>query len=301
MGPMILGLTVTQINTLADDLIALCFSNEQGRPLGWGAVSHLYFAQRLYQFPLGVLGISLATAIFPIMSADAAKKDFNALAKTISRGLKGAVFVAIPTTVGLFLVARPLVSAVFEHGEFTKEDTPIVAWTLTFYTIGLLGFFFQQILTRAFYSIQNSKIPMRSAIAAVLLNIVLNLILIWFMGTAGLAFSTAICSYLQVVILLVLLRRQFSSKTTNSILDGLAVTLIKTVIATIFMAVVGAGILCLCRNWPANTWFNIFRLAAVVPSAATVYFIAAKVLRTEQLALFKGAKQKTSKTTPADD
>jgi len=110
MGPMLLGLTVTQINTLADDLIALAFSNDRGEPLGWGAVSHLYYAQRMYQFPLGVLGISLATAVFPVMSADAARKDYQALCKTISRGFGAAVFVALPATVGILLVARPLVS-----------------------------------------------------------------------------------------------------------------------------------------------------------------------------------------------
>jgi len=84
IGPMILGLTVTQINTLADDVIALSFMTKEGYPLSYGAPSYLYYAQRLYQFPLGVLGISLATAIFPVMSADAARKDFDALCGTIS-------------------------------------------------------------------------------------------------------------------------------------------------------------------------------------------------------------------------
>jgi putative peptidoglycan lipid II flippase len=96
MGPMILGLTVTQLNTLGDDIIALCFMNEQGYPLGYGAPGYLYYAQRLYQFPLGVLGISLATAIFPVMSSDAARKDYDALTKTVSRGIKAAVYIALP-------------------------------------------------------------------------------------------------------------------------------------------------------------------------------------------------------------
>ncbi|GAI77442.1 unnamed protein product, partial [marine sediment metagenome] len=211
MGPMILGLTVTQINTLADDLIAWWFSgsaekgdvflfmgNQITYPLRRGCVSHLNGAQRLYQLPLGVLGISLATAIFPVMSADAARRNFDALRKTISRGIQAAVFIAIPATAGLFLVARPLVSAMFEHGKFTAGDTEATALALLFYALGLSGFFIQQIVTRAFYSMHNSKAPMRSAMIAVLVNVILNLTLIWFMGVAGLAFSTAICSYLQV-------------------------------------------------------------------------------------------------------
>ncbi len=288
MGPMIFGLTVTQINTLADDIIALSFMNEQGDPLSYGAVSYLYFAQRLYQFPLGVLGISLATAIFPVMSAEAARNDFDALARTIARGIKAAVFVAVPATAGLFLVAVPLVSALFEHGEFTQNDTPVVAWTLSFYALGLCGYFSQQIVTRAFYSMQNSKMPAKTALVAVVVNVLLNLILIWFMGTAGLALSTAICSYLQVCILVFVLRRQLG----HSVLDGLTSTVLKTFAATAVMWLVGTAIMTLCANLPDSRWFNILRLAVVVPSAAAVYLLAAKSLHIEMLSLLTGTKRR---------
>jgi putative peptidoglycan lipid II flippase len=287
MGPMIIGLTVTQLNTLADDIIALSFMTEQGYPLSYGAPSYLYYSQRLYQFPLGVLGISLATAIFPVMSSDAARKDFKALGRTIAHGIKAAVFVALPATAGIFIVARPLVSAIFEHGKFRSPDTPIVALTLSFYAVGLCGYFLQQILTRAFYSMQDSKTPMRSAIIAVFANIVLNLTLIWFMGTAGLALSTAICSYLQVAILVLALRRRFD----RSILDGFRVTLVKTIVATALMCLAGAGILTVMGKLPDSRWFNILRLAAVVPSAAGVYLLAAKFLHIEILSLLTSEKR----------
>lgn len=303
MGPMILGLTVTQINTLVDDLIAWWFSGsaEKGDvflfmgsqityPLRRGCVSYLNGAQRLYQLPLGVLGISLATAIFPVMSADAARKDFDALRKTISRGIQAAVFIAIPATAGLFLVARPLVSAMFEHGKFTAGDTEATSLALLFYALGLSGFFIQQIVTRAFYSMHNSKAPMRSAMIAVLVNVILNLTLIWFMGVAGLALSTAICSYLQVFILIFMLRKRLGTY----ILDGLPVTLVKTVVATLVMWLLGAGVLYLCRNWPAGTRFDILRLAVVVPSAAAVYLLAAKFLHIEMLSLLTGHRETTN-------
>ena len=286
MGPMILGLTATQLNTLADDIIALCFMNEQGYPLSYGAPSYLYYAQRLYQFPLGVLGISLATAIFPVMSSDAARKDFAALGKTVARGMKGAVFVAIPATAGIFLVARPLIAAVFEHGQFTSSDTPVVALTLSFYAVGLSGYFLQQIMTRAFYSMQDSKMPARSAIFAVVANVILNLTLIWFLGTAGLAASTAMCSYLQVTILVIVLRRRLG----HAILDGLQVTLMKTLAATALMLLVGIIILILMRSLPAGRGFDILRLAVIVPSAVAVYTVAAKLLHIEMLSLFAGKK-----------
>ena len=286
MGPMILGLTVTQINTLADDIIALSFSNDQGNPLGWGSVSYLYYSQRLYQFPLGVLGISLATAIFPVMSSDAARKDYQALCKTISQGIKGAVFVALPATAGLIMVSRPLVSVIFEHGEFTASDTSIVSWTLCFYSLGLCGYFAQQIVTRAFYAMQDSKMPAITAVAAVVVNVVLNLILIWSLGTGGLALSTAVCSYLQVIVLLFVLRRRFE----HSILTGLAATAVKTALATVGMCIVGMSILYLMRGLPDGAQglrFDILRLTAVVPSSAAAYYIASRLLGNEMLSLFR--------------
>jgi putative peptidoglycan lipid II flippase len=300
MGPMILGLTATQINTLADDFIALWFSGspEKGEifslfgreiryPMWEGAVSHLFYSQRLYQFPLGILGISLATAIFPVMSSEAAKKDFDALVKTISRGIRAAVFIALPATAGLILVRHLVVSVLFQRGQFTRIDTSLTAGVLLFYSLGLCGFFIQQVATRAFYSMQDSKMPARSAFIAVCVNIVLNLTLIWFMGAAGLALSTALCSYLQVVILVLALRGRFGF----SIMDRVLPTLTKTLTATIVMWIAGNFFLYLCRGLPEGTGFNVLRLAIVVLSSAAVYAAAAKLLRIEMLSLLGRYKQ----------
>ena len=300
MGPMILGLTATQINTLFDDLIAwwfsssaekgdvfLFFGNQVTYPLRRGCVSHLNAAQRLYQMPLGVLGISLATAIFPVMSSNAAVKDLEALKRTICQGIKAAIFIGIPATVGLFLTARLLVSTVFEHGKFTAGDSEAAALTLLFYASGLTGFFIQQIVTRAFYSMHDSKAPMSSALIAVCVNLGLNLTLIWVWGTGGLACSTALCSYLQVVILVTVLRRKLG----GAILQGMVLAGVKTVAATIFMGAFGVVLLALMRNLPGGFRFDILRLAAVVSLSAGAYLLAAKLLRIEMLSLLTGKKQ----------
>jgi len=283
MGPMILGLTVTQINTLADDLIAWWFSAspEKGAdflllgktiayPLQRGSVSHLYFAQRLYQLPLGVFGISLATAIFPVMSSFSAKKDFTGLSRTVSKGLRSCLFIAIPATIGLVAIARPLISLAFQHGRFSANDTDMVAWTLLFYALGLCGYFAQQLCTRACYSMQDSKTPMKSALIAVVVNIVLNLTLVWPFGTGGLAAATALCSYLQAVILVMALRRRLG----GSILDGLATAFLKTIAATLCMS---ASIV--ATLWLSKNYADIFKLLLVVPTAAAVFLLAAKFLR----------------------
>jgi putative peptidoglycan lipid II flippase len=299
MGPMILGLTATQINTLLDDIIAWWFSgsvekgdvfflfgNQIAYPLRRGSVSHLNAAQRLYQMPLGVFGISLATAIFPVMSAKTAEGDFGGLKRVISQGIRGALFIGIPSTVGIFLIAEPLVSALFEHGRFTQADTNAASTTLLFYALGLSGFFIQQILTRAFYSMHEPKIPMRSALIAVFANIILNLSLIWIWGTGGLACSTAICSYLQVVILTVSLRRRLGA----AILHGVFTATTKTIAATILMAIVGIVILHFCRNLSDNFRFNVLRVILIVPSAAVVYLLAARLIRIKALSLITSKK-----------
>jgi len=281
MGPMILGLTVTQLNTLLDDLIALAFMTQEGDPLPYGAPSFLYYAQRLYQFPLGVLGISLATAIFPKMSDEAGRRDFEALKTTISQGLRVVLFVALPATVGIFLVARPLVSAIFEHGRFTAKDTPVVAWTLCFYALGLCGYFAQQICARAYYAVQDSSTPAKSALLAVGINLVLNLSLIWVLGVAGLAAATAICSYVQVVFLIRGLRRRFGA----GLLMGFKKTCVGTCCCSMVMACVGWGLIWALRGLPETFLFQCVRLAVIVPVSAGVYMAMARAMHLEELSL----------------
>ncbi|MBN1126071.1 MAG: murein biosynthesis integral membrane protein MurJ [Sedimentisphaerales bacterium] len=307
MGPMILGLTATQLNTLADDVIAWVFSGSEDKglsfvffghqvdyPLLRGSVSHLYYSQRLYQFPLGVLGISLATAIFPVMSANAARKDFNALLATTARGLGGAVFIALPAIVGLILVNRPLVAILFEHGQFTPASTRAVAWTLSFYALGLCGYFSQQIVTRAYYSTQDSRSPAITAAIAVLVNLCLNLTLIWPMGTAGLAASTAICSYLQVTILLWGFRKRYGSAGMR----GLLGIMVKSFVAAVIMGGVGCLVLWIVKNWPQSFGYDLARLGIVVPTCGIVYALLAKTFSNPMLQLIIGNRSNRHKETP---
>lgn len=297
MGPMILGMTVTQINTLADDLIALwlsgsaekgeqfsAFGNVINYPLWEGTVSHLYYSQRLYQFPLGVLGISLATAIFPVMSADAAKKDDDALVKTISKGLAACVFIALPATAGLILVRSLLVKVAFERGEFTAAATAETSAILLFYSIGLCGYFLQQIVIRSFYALQDSKMPARTAAIAVAVNVILNLTLVWFMGACGLALATALCSYLQIAILWAVLQKRFNTTFHRD----LTATLLKSAVATVVMYIAGLGVVALLKGLADSTLFNVIRLMAIVITCSAVYTAASVVLRIRSLSLLTG-------------
>ena len=301
MGPMILGLTVTQLNTLADDLIAWFFSGSEIKgefftifgsqvkyPLWRGSVSYLYYAQRLYQLPLGVFGISLATAIFPVMSRAAARNDMKELTDTISRGIRAAFFIALPATAGLVILARPIVAVLFQNKlSFFETDSISTSWTLIFYALGLSGYFLQQILTRAFYSLQDSKMPARTALIAVNLNIVLNLILIWFLGTGGLGLSTAICSFVQVILLAGVLRKRFGSAVLHKVFSDL----FKTIIGTLIMATAGYAVIYLMRQLPLTRAVDILRIIIVMLVTISTYTIFAKATRHEMLALVSRGKK----------
>lgn len=292
MGPMIMGLAATQISTLINDFTALWLSGsaEKGEsftvfghalryPLWEGAVSHLFYAQRLYQLPLGLFGISLATVIFPEMSVDAAKRDYDSLRRRISWGLRCTIFVALPATVGLLLISRPVVAIILERGEFTRADTLKTAATLSFYVLGLTGYFAQQVLTRAFYSLQESSVPARTAVIAVCVGAVLNLVLVWPLGSGGLAAATAVCSYVQVAMLIAVLRRRFGA----GVFAGAGLALRDTTLATICMAATVGGARYL---WGESG--GILMLSVAVLTGVAVYMIAARVLGIEMLSLFLG-------------
>jgi putative peptidoglycan lipid II flippase len=297
MGPMILGLTATQINTLADDVIAKCLSGSAGKgdtfvllgqtfhyPVWAGTVSGLFYAQRLYQFPLGVLGISLATAIYPVLSRQAAQKDYTELLQTIRRGICGALFIALPATAGMILIGRPLMRVIFERGEFTGTDTQQTAVILYFYAAGLCGYFCQQILTRVYYSLGQSRPPAMTAVLAVGINVCLNLILIWPMGAAGLALSTAFCSYVQVTILLVLLRRRLGGQ----ILSGWGGSIRKTAAGTACLILAGLGGLRLMKGRPDTAFWDLVRIGILVSVCGGVYLLVAWLSHNAMLSLLTG-------------
>ena len=231
MLPMVIGLGVFQINTLLDGLIAYGFAApaEQpdatfdlfGRtvdyPMQTGAVTTLTLAQRLYQFPLGVFGIAIATAIFPALAAAAAAKrgdqpdkasrgggDF---ADILRRGLRLTFFIGLPASVGLILVRVPLTRVFFEWNQFTADDAARSAAVLAGYAAAVWAYSMTHVLTKAYYALDDAVTPLKVSAAMVVLNLALNLTLIWPLGVAGLAWSTAVSATLQALLLLGLLRR----------------------------------------------------------------------------------------------
>jgi len=211
--PMMLGLGVLQVNTFLDGLIAswptvvgpTIFSVPF--PLQEGAMAALANAQRLYEFPLGVFGIAVASAIFPVLSRQA--NDRAAYLATLRRGLRLVIYIGLPASVGLMILARPAVATVLEGGRFTIEDTKRVAFILIGYAPAIWSYSAVNVLTRAFYAAGDSVTPTKVSVGMVVLNLTLNLTLIFTpLREAGLAWSTAGCSVIQCAVLLAILRRR---------------------------------------------------------------------------------------------
>jgi putative peptidoglycan lipid II flippase len=286
-SPMLLGMGVLQLNTFLDGVIA-SYPTTFGPtifgvafPLDQGALASLSFAQRLYEFPLGVFGIAVATAIFPALSR--AHDDDERFAATLRRGLRLVIFRGLPASAGLMLVSHPLTATVFQGGDFTAADTDRVSFILMGYAPAIWAYSTMHVLTRAFYARGNSKTPMKVAMAMVALNFVLNCTLIWTpLKEAGLAWSTAICAIVQVIVLMSLLRKR-----VGHIVDrALIFSWLKSAIVT---AVMAAGVWLarieihhLARN--GSQWSGaVIELSVLVAVGVTIGLAAAALLRMPEL------------------
>ncbi|WHZ23923.1 MAG: Peptidoglycan lipid II flippase MurJ [Nitrospira sp.] len=199
MVPSLLGLSVTQINITVSTILASYFS---------GGPTYLFYGMRLIQFPLGIFGVALATAILPTLSAQAARGALDELRNTLGFGLRMIFFIILPAMLGLILLREPIVHLFFEHGSFTKADTSATATAVLCYAVGLWAFAGVRIIVSAFYSMQDTKTPAVTAGIAVGANILLSLWLMTLLDAAGLALATALASMLNGSILVAVLHRR---------------------------------------------------------------------------------------------
>ncbi len=199
MVPSLLGLSVTQINILVSTFLGSLFP---------GGPTYLFYGMRLIQFPLGIFGVALATAILPTLTAQAARGALDELRTTLGFGLRMIFFIILPAMLGLILLRQPIVHLFFEHGSFTKTDTVATATAVLCYAIGLWAFAGVRIIVSAYYSLQDTKTPAITAAVAVGANIVFSLLLMGPLGAPGLALATALASMLNGSILVGILNRR---------------------------------------------------------------------------------------------
>ena len=200
MGPGTIGMAATQINVFVNTVLA---TGE-----GTGAVSWLDFAFRLMYLPIGLFGVSIATAATPAISRMVAEQDFARIRSTLASALGLMLFLNLPATIGLIVLARPIVAVIFEHGEFTASDTIATAAALQLYAIGLIGYSIVRIISPTFYALGRSRIPVMVSAGSVLVNVALNVTLVRTLGYRGLALGTSITAIVNASVQLFLLRRE---------------------------------------------------------------------------------------------
>jgi putative peptidoglycan lipid II flippase len=193
MGPALFGVSVSQINLLIDTMLATSLIT--------GSISWLYYADRLLEFPLGVIGIALATVILPNLSQQHVESSTVNFNRMLDWALRLVLLIGLPATLGLVLLSEPLMLSLFQHGNFSLDDAARASYALVAYSLGLPCFMLIKILATAYYSRQDTKTPVKIGIIAMVSNIVLNLILYKPFGHVGLALATSIAAALNAGLL----------------------------------------------------------------------------------------------------
>lgn len=203
IGPAALGQGAIQFNLLVSTSLAARFLAE-------GAVSYLYYADRLNQLPLGLIGIGIGTAILPSLSRQIGSGDNVAAGHTQNRAMELALLLALPAAVALVVSAVPLVRGVFQHGAFTAADTVGASGALAAFSLGVPAYVLIKVLTPGFYARQDTKTPVRLALVSMLVNLAGNLlsVLVLNAGFVGIALSTAAAAWVNVVLLYASLHRR---------------------------------------------------------------------------------------------
>lgn len=191
--PAIFSVSVTQINLLLDTLIASFLTA--------GSVSWLYYSDRLVEFPVGILGLALGTVILPKLATAHGMNDTQAFSNTIDWGLRLAILIGTPATIGLILLAEPLLTTLFQYHKFTIHDVQLSAQSLRAYSIGLLSYIIIRVLVSAFSARQAMHTPVRYGIYAMLSSLVLNVLAIP-LAHAGLALATSLGASINALLLL---------------------------------------------------------------------------------------------------
>jgi len=303
--PIALGMAVTQLNTLVDSLVAWGLAGEAHQTVAWlggmveyplrtGAAAAIYYGERFYQLPVGLLGIAVATVYYPRFSQHAARRDRHAIADDLSVALRLVAFVAIPASVGLALVALPATRLFFERGAFTSADSARAANMIATYALGIWAYCALPVLVRAFYASGDRLSPAKIGLVSVAINAALTVTLVWFLAERGLAVATAVAAAAQVI----LLTNRFSRAHAKLKWPGLGRTLARSALATGAMTVAVTLVQLALPLDAQSSWaWQAVALATLTILGAGVYVALAHFMRMDELSAF--LRPSTSASEPA--
>lgn len=215
--PRAFGSAIYQVNIFVDTIAA-----SLAWIVGAGGVAALYYANRLIQFPLAIFGLALAQAALPKLSHEFSTNDIPRMKDTLEFSLKATFFIMIPASVGLALLGMPIIKMLFQRGEFNEYSSYITQSALFYYSFGLFAYSGIKLLVTCFYSMHDTKTPVKTAFAAVVINIILISVLIWPLKLGGIALATSLSAIFNFVVLYILLRKRLGRLHTRAVLDSLA-------------------------------------------------------------------------------
>jgi putative peptidoglycan lipid II flippase len=267
--PSIVGLSVDQVNIIID--------NRCASSLGQGAVSALYYANRLMQMPLAIFGFAIASASLPTLSKAHIQKDMTAFKNSFSDSIRFTNFTLIPASAGLMATGIYIIKLLFEGGKFNASSSIMTNEALFYYSLGLPAYALVKIFVNAFYSFQDTKTPIKVAVVTIILHIVLCIVLMHPLGVGGLALATAISSYVNFILLVFYMRQYMKQLELKQIFSSF----LKTLFAS-FVAGIVAWYVCKSLNKPFIAVF----IAMI--SGLAIFIIVLYILRSEELkAIYK--------------
>jgi putative peptidoglycan lipid II flippase len=258
MGPGVLGAGVMHVNLFVDLIIASSLVS--------GSISYLYYADRLNQLPLGMVGIAVGTALLPMLSKAISAKDTGTAQNLFNRALEVCLLLALPAAVALFVIPQTLVETLFERGAFDSADTKTTALVLMAYAIGMPAYIVVKVFSTAYWSQQDTLSPVKISMITTGCNIILSIVLSQFIGVIGIALSTGVVGWLQ----LLLLWRGLKKSSFLAFDQRLKRVIFKIIASALFM---GAGLFALDR-YVVNNISGILPVFILVTSGLALYGLA---------------------------
>ncbi|MEW6213617.1 MAG: murein biosynthesis integral membrane protein MurJ [Nitrospirota bacterium] len=280
--PATMGMAVAQINIFISTILASYLPE--------GSITYLYYSMRLIQFPIGIFGVAMGMAVLPTLSEHAVKRDFDKLSDDFSFALRLLFFITVPAMIGLIALREPIVNILFQRGEFDYTATVGTAQALLFYSIGIWSIVGVRVVTASFYSMQDTKTPVKVAVIALVANVILSVILMRPLKHGGLALSNTLASCMNFTLLFFFLRKKLKRIGTERILRSF----IKIVFASSIMGVIG-WMLLHGELWQihGSTLNKVFYLSGTIIICTGIYLFLSYLLKSEEVSyVIEMVKQK---------
>lgn len=284
MAPVLLGLSITQINGLVDTLMAWILSSGNLEDIEWaqrfrfpiGTAGALYLGQRLFQFPQGVFAIALGTVLFPRFARHAAARDYEELNRDVTHGLQLVLLIGIPSSVGLWFMAEPITNLLFRYGQFDGNSALITSRMIGSYGLGVWIVSGLLIVNRIFYAVGDQRTPMRLGLACVGLNLIFDVVFIPMLGAPALPVASMTATLFQLALSLESLRGRFLNLQSRSF----GPLLWRILFGTFAMLITGLAVLfgiSLLENSVSQISYRLLKVAVPVAASIIVYAVVLTV------------------------